>query len=270
MTKFKTYLTENSFQKKIESPSVSVTLRDKTLHLRFDSKDLVAEASYEGSNDFWLASLCGLILNKSVAEISSFTLKTWEEKFKDDQLFWDLRTELGHPFFFAPLELLHAALDILRGREELYYEQSPLICRCFGAREEDVLSHLKNNETPTLDSLAGENKAGMGCRSCVPQLERWLVLHEKKERKHFYKERPVADWLVDIDYMVSCFPKAQDWKMEVTGMKGAQVSISFDKEVSQREEEAVAKELQDFLSASIDSDLGFFLRRARHFSKAKG
>ena len=231
---------------------------------------MVLDSGYLGPQSPWLASLCFLTLNKNLNEISSFNGKTWETVFQDDQTFWDLRQEEEELFFNESLELLKASIDVFRGREYLYQEASPLICRCFGVREEDVVTHLKTHETATLDSLCGETKAGMGCRSCVPQLKRWLVLNEQKKFAHYYKERPVADWLLDIDYMLSCFPKALDWKMELEKMKGTQVLISFDKEVSQREEETVARELQDFLGASVDGGLAFFLRRARHFSKANG
>ncbi len=49
---------------------------------------------------------------------------------------------------------------------------------------------------------------------------------------------------------------------------GAQVSISYDKAVSQAEEEKVSVELQDFLAAGLDADLSFFLIRDRQRSNA--
>jgi bacterioferritin-associated ferredoxin len=196
------------------------------------------------------------------------SLKDFTQAFRDDQDFWDLRQEESEKFLFAPLELLHAALDVFRGREYLYHQSSPLVCRCFGVRESDIVEHLTKEALPTLEGLARSTKAGMGCRSCVPQLKRWLVVEEARKSHHFYKEKPVAEWLLEIDYMLSCFPKSLDWKMEVLSFKKKQVIIGFDKEVGQREEEETGKELQDFLGASIDSDLGFFLSRARHFSKA--
>ncbi len=270
MKKFKDLLATGAFNHKVDFPSVSVTLNQHSLDLKFDSRDIVLNAGYTGPSNPWLASLCYLIEGKTLNDISLYSWKTWEISFKDDQTFWDLKQEEEDHFFHHALELLKAALDIFRGREYLYQEPSPLVCRCFGVRETDVVAFLKAQATPTLDGFSGETKGGMGCRSCVPQLKRWLVLHDQKKFNHHYKEKPVAEWLLDIDYMLSCFPKALEWKMEVEKMKGHSVAILFDKDVSQKEEEAVAKELQDFLGASVDLDLGFFLRRARHFSKAKG
>lgn len=269
MKKFKDLFTSGAYNSSIQFPTVTATLNDHTLELKFDSKDVVLEAAYLGPTSPWLSSLCHLIIGKRLNDLLALNWKSWDEAFQDDQMFWDLKQEQEELFFNRPFELLKVTLDLYRGREYLYQESSPLICRCFGIRESDVISHLESNKNPTLETLAGETKAGMGCRSCVPQLNRWLVLHEKK-RDHHYKERPVVDWMVEIDYMLSCFPEALDWKMEVKSMKGNQVFISFDKSVTQKEEEKVAKELQDFLGASVDTGLSFFLRAARHFSKAKG
>lgn len=270
MKQFKELVTASTFNKELDDASVSLSLAPHTLYLRFDSKDVILNASYEGPVSPWLESLCYLVKDKTLNQALQMNWSTFEAAFKEDQTFWDFRQETQDDFFCRPLELLKATLDVFRGKEYLYQETSPLICRCFGIRENDVLEHLQKNETPTLESLSGENKAGMGCRSCVPQLNRWVVLHESKKHSHHYKQRPMAEWLLDIDYMLSCFPEALEWKMEVASFKGKQVLISFDKEVSQRDEEAMAKKIQDFLGASVDGDLGFFLRRARHLLKARG
>lgn len=265
MIRFKELLSDKTHHSPVEFPSVSATLNQHTLSLRFDTKDVVIKAGYSGPFNPWFSSLCYLSEGKSLKDLLSFSRKNWEEAFREDQSFWDFLQEEETKFFYPELELLKTALDIYQGRDYLYRDASPLVCRCFGIRESDILDHLQKEETPTLETLAGASKAGMGCRSCVPQLKRWLVIHESKKGNRYYKEKPLADWLLEIDYMVSCFPKALDWKMEVQSFKGKQVVISYEKDVSQREEEATVKELQDFLGASVDADLGFFLRRSRHF-----
>jgi len=270
MTKFKDFLAESIYNRTVEFPSVSASLNQHTLSLRFDPKDVVLNAGYSGPVNPWLSSLCSLIIGKSLNEISFLTWKQWEEVFKDDQLFWDLRQEQENHFLNDPLELLKSALDIFQGREYLYKEVSPLICRCFGVRESDVVEHLNKEARPTLESLASATKAGMGCRSCVLQLKRWLVLNEEKKHGHHFKARPIVDWLVQIDYQLTKFPHTSEWKMEVQGMKQGRITISFDKDVTQKEEEQMAQELQLFLGAAVDLDLAFFLRSARHFSNAKG
>ena len=270
MKKFKDIISEGAFNKKMDDASVSMGLEAHTLYLRFDSKDIILNATYSGPQSMWLESLCYMIKDKTLNFAMQMNWSTFEQAFKEDQTFWDFRQETQDDFFCKPLELLKATLDVFRGKEYLYQETSPLICRCFGIRETDVLEHLQKNETPTLESLSGETKAGMGCRSCVPQLNRWVMLHEGKKHAHHYKDRPIVEWLLDIDYMLSCFPEAEAWKMEVMSFKRTQVLISYDKDVTQKEEEATAIKLQDFLGASVDAGLGFFLRRARHLSKARG
>jgi bacterioferritin-associated ferredoxin len=270
MKKFKDLFLEKAFNKSIAFPTVGLTFKGHTLNLRFDSKDTLIDLGYEGDPNPWLSSLCFLMEEKTLKELTDFSMKNWELVFRDDQTFWDYLHDQENNIIKNSLELLSACLDIYRGRDYLYQNEGPLVCRCFGVREADIIDHLKNEQTPTMESLASISKAGMGCRSCVSQLKRWLVLHDSKQHPRYYKHRPVADWLLDIDYMLSCFPKSLDWKMEVAGFKADQVIILYNKDISQIEEEKTGQELHDFLTASLDPDLSFFLRRARHFSKANG
>jgi hypothetical protein len=254
----------------IENPSVQVTskLTSQTLFIKFDNKDVITNASYTGLIDPWLGSLCSIVIGKSLSQMTSLGWSYWDQSFKHDQTYWDLKAEKAELFFFIPLELLRAALDNYRGREYLYKESEALICRCFGVRENDVLDYVRSTDDPTPEGLATATKAGMGCRSCVPQLTKWLSISMPKAQTHFYKEKSRAHWLLEIDYMLSCFPEAADWRMEVKSFQGTQVAISFDKKVSQSEEEEVSVRLQDFLAAGLDSDLSFFLIRALQRSNA--
>jgi bacterioferritin-associated ferredoxin len=253
-----------------ENPSAQVTSKatGQTLYLKFNNKDILTNASYAGPVDPWLGSLCSIIIGKTMNEITKLSWKNWDQTFKHDQTFWDIKTDKAEEFFFAPLELLKAAIDSYRGREHLYKEPEALICRCFGVRENDVLDYIRSSDDPTPEGLATASKAGMGCRSCVPQLTKWLSVKMPKTQAHFFKEKSRAHWLLEIDYMLSCFPEAAEWKMEVKSFQGTQVSITFDKDVSQTEEEQVSIRLQDFLAAGLDSDLSFFLIRPRQRSNA--
>ena len=263
MTKFKDFTT-GANQGPMDSPSVKVTLKSSghTLYLKFDSKDNLLNASYEGALDPWMNALCAVAINKNLNKLSSLSLADFDQNFSDDQTYLDLKIEKSEQFFFSGLELLKTGLDIYRGREYLYKEPDPLICRCFGVRENDVLNYVRSTDDPTPEGLATASKAGMGCRSCVPQLTKWLSIHTPNSVSRHYKEKTRAHWLLEIDYMLSCFPEASDWKMEVKSFQGNQVMITFDKQVSQREEEEVGIRLQDFLGAGVDADLSFFLIRA--------
>lgn len=331
MRKFRELINEGAFNHAIDFPSVSVSSGDYTFELKFDSKDIVQNAGYTGPMNPWLTSLCQLIMGKSLDDISTLNQKDWDQAFKKDQFYWDLKHEEEESFFNIPLELLKASLDLFRGRDYLYKSMTPLVCRCFGVREADIIEHLSTTDHPTVETLALATKAGMGCRSCLSQikplfektmlvqavtdpvvcrclsvkeseilthiktvknpglesiadslkagtkckscvgdLQKLLVPKPLKASVHFYKDRPISEWILEIDYMISCFPQAHDWKMEIVSMRSGRVTVSFDKNVSQIQEEKVAQELQDFLGASLDKDLAFFLRSARHFANAKG
>jgi len=269
MSGFKEIFQQGLFKDPLEKPSASVSSASlrHTLSLRFDAKDTIAQTSYSGANDPWLGALCSLIQGMSLNEASDLKWAHLEKAFGEDQSFWDYKAEEEEHVFMEAFELLKATVDTYRGRDYLYSDQSPLICRCFGVRESDVLEFLQTGEEVTLEALGGKSKAGMGCRSCVPQLKRWLLIHQPPSKEHFYKDRSRAEWLLEIDYMLTCFPDSEDLKMDVDSFKGSQVVISYDKDLSQAQLEMESKRLQDFLGTSVDDGLGFFLRRRRSLQR---
>lgn len=269
MTSFKEIITSDKYHRKTDFPSVSLSNGEQTLFLQFDSKDVLINASYTGSNSSWLNVLCDLGIGLTLQDLRNLSWENLEKKFGEEQIFWDLRQEKETEFFFKEYELFLGALGLFQGREYLYEEKAPLVCRCFGVREEDILSYL-NKDDASLEGLIKETKAGMGCRSCLKQLKKFFVANENKKFKHYYKARPIADWLVQIDYQLQRFHLAKEWGMELRGMKGSIVTISYEADVSQLLEEKISQELQDFLAGAVDTGLAFFLRSARHFSKASG
>jgi bacterioferritin-associated ferredoxin len=270
MNKFKETFTQGIFQRRMDSASSSLGLKRHVLFLKIDSKDIVNSASYLGPPDPWLENLCSLILEKDTSDLSILSWNDLDEAFKNDLSYWEFKKEASSDIWFEALELLRGVLDQHRGRDYLYHDPSPLICRCFGVRESDVLQHLREEKDASIDSLGLSTKAGQGCRTCVRELKRWMAIYQSGPEKRVYKEKKIADWLLEIDYMLSCFPQASSWKMEVVSFKKNQVVVSYEREVTQKEEEVMTVKLQDFLGRGVDSDLGFFLRRARHESKASG
>ena len=264
MRKFKDFFGSKEFNYVMESPSVTLEHNGKILELRLDTKDTVVKASFQGTLDPWLSSLCFLIEDKTLEELKDFQLKNWESAFKEDQSFWDFYQEEQERFLHPALEMLRAIIEVYRGQDFLYKETSPLVCRCFGVRESKIREHLNQHENPTLESLGENCHAGKGCRSCVPQLKRWLSEDQKKSTR-FYKERSIADWILVIDARLNHYPKKHDLCLEVEKINGTMVVISYDSQLSQREEETIGKDLQRFLS-DVEPDFSFFLRRARHLS----
>lgn len=226
-------------------PSVSLTHGGTTLHLRIDSSDIIVSAVVEGREDSELRELCKKLPDLSIDEARKLTPPGNSEQ-----------------VFSSSFELLHAALDVFRGREFLYHECSPLICRCFGVRERDVVAFLNSSENPTLEALTLETSAGMGCRSCVPDLRRMLQVPDEKASR-LYKNRPVAQWLEEIDGALKLFPRALPWDMHIEGMKGNAVTITFSAEAPQADVEETGRKLQGFLAGAVDPGLAFFLVRSR-------
>ncbi len=326
MTEFKQLLVSLPHNKSLFDSHVDVTLEGTTLSLRFDNRDVITAATYEGTPDVWMSSLCELLANMTLAEARFVDLSHWELIWKQDQFFWEMKQEIEDRVFFRPVELLHAALDVFRGREFLYQEESPLICRCFGVREGTIDACLSSSENISFETLSKETKAGMGCRTCVPQLKKRLQESAEKKplvpsegpmicrcfgvtekaivsyrnstkdpsieglssetkagtgcrscvpvlknllfprpegKSRMYKSRPVADWIEAIDNALQRFPDSAPWRMNLESMKGNVVMISFEFKCSQKEEEEMARTLQGFLAGATDSDLAFFLSRAR-------
>ncbi len=247
---------------KVFVPTVSLSFPPYTLHLKFDSRDRLTEAGYDGKADPWFSSLCEVIPGKTLDELLRFSFTNLDQIFREDQTYWELRQELGEKVFSPFLELLKACLDVYRGRDYNYQEVSPLVCRCFGVREKDIENFLKTEKDSSLEKLAEFSKAGQGCRSCLTQLERMLLIDKGQGREKVYKNKTIAQWILDIDYMLSCFPAALEWEMQVESVRQRQVIITYKKKVSQVEEEKMGIELQGFLAAGVDEDFSFFLRRS--------
>jgi bacterioferritin-associated ferredoxin len=263
MKSFKEIFESSAFHEAVFVPSVSLAFGSHSLHLKFDSKDVLTDFGYSGPKNPWLSSLGELSVGKTLNKLILLNSKHWDENFKQDQSYWEVKGESLDQIFFKAMEVFLAALNQYRGRSDLYMEASPLICRCFGVREDDVLKHLKTEKEPTLETLAASTQAGQGCRSCVPQFKRWLLIHHPGTRERIYKNRPIADWLLEIDYMLTCFPDSHEWNMKVEGLRNRQVIISYERKVSQKEEESMGIELQRFLGAGVDDGLAFFLRSSR-------
>lgn len=261
MLKFKE-LNLKYFNNKIEAPSVSLNYNKTMLQLRFDSKDRLTEVGLEGFSNIWLSAICNWALNKTVSDLKSLSWKELDHFYKADQHYWDTKQEKMNNLFFPEKEHFLAAVSLFLGKEAQYKPQSSLVCRCFDVRENDILTYLKTSSQPTLEELGTNFKAGMGCRSCIDQLRRWLP--SKSQNSKTFKNRSYSDWVIEIDYLLSCFPKASDWKMELKSFRHNQVIIEFNADVKQSEEEEVVQELQSFMGAGLDPELSFFLVRSRH------
>ena len=262
MIKFKDLLFSSPFNKELEDPSVSVRAASshRELHIRFDSKDVIYSASYSGKANLWLEATCQLLKGMRFSEAVDFSWKNFDSAYGSEAFYWEQKSEALEQIKFESFELLRAALDLYRGREHAYDEVSPLICRCFGVRENDVLNFIRSEEVVTIEKLSELTRASMGCRSCLPQLKKLLNLPVEPERR-LIAGRSKADWILRIDEALKLFPFTKSWKLRPEEFSKNTVIISYEGEVSQTEEESVGKKLQGFLGSETTPELVFFLRR---------
>lgn len=262
MIKFKDLLLTNSFHKKLEAPSASAQSSSslRRLDLRFDSKDVIFTTGYSGKPDIWYEALCQCLVGMRFTEAQDFSWKNFDETYGDDAFYWERKSEALDHIFFESFELLRTALDVYRGREYIYGESSPLICRCFGVREADVMSFLKGQEIVTLEKLAQETKASMGCRSCLPQLKKLLNVPLESE-KRLVAGKSKADWILCIDEALRIFPFTEEWQLRLEEFSRNSVIITYDLQVTQKELETVGRKLQGFLGSETTPEFVFFLRR---------
>jgi bacterioferritin-associated ferredoxin len=268
MTRFKDYLQKPSLEV-LERSTVSLTSEETTLHLLIDKKDLITKALYSGPHDPLAASLAHLIVGRSINEASHLGKAIWEDAFREDESFWEYFAEESDELFNKPLELLKATIDLYLGREHLYEDSSPLVCLCFGIREADIVHHLKTHIAPTLATLQAAYRVGMGCRSCLPQVKRYLSLHAPAKDRYF-KERSRSSWILQADQLLKTFEGSKEWGMEIESFKGKQMVISYQRASTQKEVEEMSKKVQLFFAGALDADLAFFLRRALQAENALG
>lgn len=248
MRSFNDLLTHHPHHRALPSATVTLEAPNGTsLSLQIDRSERITAAAYQGPSGPWLEALCELVTDVPASTAQLLLPEDFLKRFQSEPVFCDLWTETEGGLWFLPVELLRAALDSFRGREALYEASSPLVCRCFAVREDQILSGVKT-------------RAGMGCRSCRPELQRLLNLKNPKRR--LFKGLSHADWLLLADEKLQSFHAAADWRMEIAGFRGNGIVVRFKKQVSQREEEEMVRELQGFLAPALDSDLGVFLSRA--------
>lgn len=266
MIRFKDFL-QRTASVAPERSTVSLRFQATTLSLTIDKKDVITEAVFSGPYEPLSAALAQFVQGLSVNKASQTGKEIWEEAFREDETFWEYVADEESELFNKPLELLRATIDLYLGREHLYEPSSPLVCLCFGIREADIVHHLKSHKAPTLATLQSAYRVGMGCRTCLPQVKRYLSLHAPSADRYF-KERSRSSWILQADQLLRSFEAASEWGMEIESFKGKQMVISYQRQSSQKEAEEMSKRVQLFFAEALDSDLAFFLRRALHAEKA--
>lgn len=248
MIKFKEVSSLN-YQKTLLAPTVVSEGLGFKLFLRFDKKEQLVEARYKGPENIWFNGLCYLIEGKNYLELKKFNINSLKESFRDDPLFLecfeDFEQKVSHPSF----ELLNLALDIYKGQLRTYSEQSKIVCRCSGTTEDDILSFI--HEAESLNDLALKSGAGLGCRSCTKQLEKFFSRQKVRRFKTFTN----ADWVMRAQELLE---KSEFLNLEIKSFKNGMLILSSQEKLGQQAEEELTVKLQDYFEV-LDSDLSVIL-----------
>ncbi|MCK5504518.1 MAG: Fe-S cluster assembly protein NifU [Thermodesulfovibrionia bacterium] len=71
-------------------------------------------------------------------------------------------------------EALEAAVANYRGEKPAEVEGGEIVCQCFGVTDQKIKRVVKENNLHTVEDVTNFTKAGGGCESCVPDIEKIL------------------------------------------------------------------------------------------------
>lgn len=72
-------------------------------------------------------------------------------------------------------EALEAAVRNYRGEREEVSEEGEIVCQCFGVTDKKLKRVIRENNLRTVDDVTNFTKAGGGCGSCEPDIEKILL-----------------------------------------------------------------------------------------------
>jgi len=223
---------EKKFNYLMDQPTLRIKVSDYPLvFFNCNSAGKILGASYAGKENQYWDDFC--------ASVTDQELEVLLQKNNFDDL-------ISSSSIWSPgYEVLRLAFAIFFGKDYLYHSYDPVICPCFGLRE---------SERENLPS-----KSKMGCGLCMntPQVE--IKIKKRVQSKRYFKSMSNADWILFVDEKLKNFSKAQDWRLELIGVNGQTILIRFSGAFSQREEEEMQLELQNYLRGAVGEEFLFFL-----------
>ncbi|NOZ69835.1 MAG: Fe-S cluster assembly protein NifU [Deferribacteres bacterium] len=72
------------------------------------------------------------------------------------------------------MEALQAAIANYRGEKPRRAEEGKIVCECFGVTDEKIKRVIRENNLQTVEDVTNFTKAGGGCGSCIPEIEKIL------------------------------------------------------------------------------------------------
>lgn len=237
------------FRKPLLAPTIVSRGFGHELALRFDKKENLIEARYSGENNVWFNTLCYFLEGKNYLELKNINKNSLKEFFRTDTVFLECFEDFEQKVFHPSFELLTLALDTYKGQLRSYSEHSRIVCRCSGTTEEDILNLI--HEAESLNDLSMKSSAGLGCRSCIKQLEKYFTRNEVRR----YKEFTNADWILKAQALLE---KSSYQDLEIKTFKNGVLVLSNKRSVDQLGEERLTLELQNYFE-TLDPDLSVLL-----------
>ncbi len=132
-------------------------------------------------------------------------------------------------------EALEAAIADYRGERLREVEEGEIVCECFGVTDRKIERVIRENGLHTVEDVTDFTKAGGGCGSCVPDIEKILkdVWAEKaveeavKPRRKLTNIQKIALIQETMEKEIRPLLQADGGDVELIDVEGNKVIVSF-------------------------------------------
>jgi len=133
-------------------------------------------------------------------------------------------------------DALEAAVANYRGEPVAGKAEGTVVCKCFGVTDKHIERVIRENNLTTVEQVTNYSKAGGGCRSCHPEIEKILarVAHEHKgevslsdQYRKMTNVRKIKLIQDTIDREIRPGLRADGGDIELVDVEGDKVSVSL-------------------------------------------
>ena len=167
--------------------SSSVTVKIETpyfaqVDLEFDRHDHLASFCYSVKKDCFdlpiFEALAHLVIGGSIEQVEIIGFGELDQFFGKDKDYLSYRDDGDRSLVNIPLQVFYRALASYKGQDMPRQESSPLVCRCFGVFEREIVNYIEKQEQVDLKKINGELLAGAGCTRCSEDIQKYLKRFE--------------------------------------------------------------------------------------------
>jgi NifU-like protein len=132
-------------------------------------------------------------------------------------------------------EALEAAVANYRGEKPPEVEEGEIVCECFGVTDQKIKRVIRENNLHTVEDVTNFTKAGGGCESCIPDIEKILreVWAEKvveevvKPKRKLTNIQRIAMIQEIIEKEIRPLLQADNGDVELIDVDGSKVIVSL-------------------------------------------